>query len=102
MKMDYGKYLIDKLDSVLVQVGEARGRDVGREEGRQEALQDAVLHLATQRYPEAVSESLGAKIRSIHDSDWLLTLLSNIPTSTSFQAFEHEVDMTLQRQGQMV
>jgi hypothetical protein len=117
-EMDYGNYLRKNLNSVLVQIGETRGREEGREEGmqeglqkgmqkgmqegREEALQDAVLHLATQRYPEAAAESLGAKIRSIHDRDWLLTLLSNIPTSASFQAFEQEVDMTLQRQGQMV
>jgi hypothetical protein len=102
MKMDYGEYHIDNLDSVLFKIGVTRGRETGREEGREEGLQDAVLHLATQLYPEAASESLGAKIRSIHDSDWLLTLLSNISTSTSFQAFEQEVDMTLQRQEQLV
>jgi hypothetical protein len=107
MKMDYGEYHIDNLDSVLFQIGVTRGRETGREEGREEAIQEglqkgeqiglqkAVLRLAAQRYPRAATDSIGDKVRSIHDPDVLLSLLDNIGLSASFQAFEHEVDIIL-------
>ncbi|MDR1855908.1 MAG: hypothetical protein LBR22_01925 [Desulfovibrio sp.] len=72
-----------------------------KQETRQKTLHECLLLAVEKRFPTA-PQSLSTSILGIHESDQLMSLMNEVLTSGSLNAFTNAVDATLQRQSQGV
>ncbi|MDR1855907.1 MAG: hypothetical protein LBR22_01920 [Desulfovibrio sp.] len=70
----------------------------GFQEGYRKGLQESLLIFVVNRFP-TYPESLKDRIRSMHESDKLKTLMGEIATSRSLEDCMNAVYATLQRQS---